>query len=256
MKKLLLGAAAALAVAAPGMASAETSGNIDVSIGNTDWDNGSEFDTTTLGGAVQFDAMDGWAVSLEGRTVLQQWDGSSGDSSHGYAAVHADTNAGAWDFGGWVGLLNYYGDGGTTIGLETRTNFGNFSAQGSIGLAQFDQFFDYDAMNYNVQGAYFFTPNFSVNGNVTITEIDYTFGDTDMTDYGIGAAYGFGGGFEVYGGYVKSEMDYSGGGNDETDTFNLGLRFHFNGGTLQDYANDGASWGGVRAISDAFTRWD
>jgi hypothetical protein len=46
MKKILLGAAAALAVAAPGIASADTSGNIDLSIGNTEYDGGGEFDQT------------------------------------------------------------------------------------------------------------------------------------------------------------------------------------------------------------------
>lgn len=256
MKKILMGAVAAFAIAAPGLASAETTGNIDVSLGQTDWDSGGTFDTTNLGGAVQFDAMSGWTVGLEGRTTLQQWDGSSGDDSHSYAAVHADTSMGAWDFGGWVGLMNYYGGGGTTYGLETRTNFGNFSAQGSVGFANFDQFFEYDGTNYQVSGAYFFNPNLSVNLSASATEIGYTFGDTEMTDLGIGGAYGFGNGFEIYGGYVDTEIDYDGGGSDETETWNLGLRYHFNGGTLQDNANDGASWGGVRALSDAFTRWD
>lgn len=256
MKKLLLGAAAALAIAAPGIASAETTGNIDVSIGNTDWDSGGDFDTTALGGAVQFDAMPGWTVGLEGRTTLQQWDGSSGDSTQSYAAVHADTSIGTWDVGGWAGLMSYYGTGGTTFGLETRTNFGNFSAQGSVGFVNFEDFFDYDGTNYQVQGAYFFTPNFSVNASASMTEIGFTFGDTEMTDLGIGGAYGFGNGFEVYGGYVNSDIDYDGGGSDETDTWNLGVRYHFNGGSLQDAANNGATWGGVRALADAFMRWD
>ena len=255
MKKLLLGAAAALAVAAPGIAAAETSGNIDFSLGATEYDGGSEFDQTNLGGAVQFDTGAGWTVQLDGRTSNVEFDGSSGTSSTGYAAAHATTSNGAWDFGGWAGLVNYYGTGGWTIGGETRTNFGNFSVQGSIGYSSIETFSDFETMSYQVGGAYFFTPNFSVNASAALHDIDAGFTDIEMTDLGVGAAYGFGNGFEVYGGYVSSDFDFSGSSTD-ADTWNLGLRYHFNGGTLQDNANDGASWSAVRAISDAFTRLD
>ena len=198
--------------------------------------------------------MSGWAVTLEGRTTLQQWDNGVGDDSHAYAAVHADTNTGAWDFGGWVGLVNYYGDGGTMFGGETRTNFGNFSLQASIGYANFDSFNDYDATNYRVQGSFFINPNFAINANVGVTNIGYST-EVDLTQVGVGASYGFANGFELYGGYDSNDIDYGAPNDEQSDTWNLGLRYHFNGGSLQDNANDGASWGGARALSDALMLW-
>ncbi len=253
MKKLLLGAAAALAVAAPGIAAADTSGNIDFSLGATEYDGGGEFDQTNLGGAVQFDTGSSWTVQLDGRTSNVEFDGSGGTNSNSYAAVHATTNGGAWDFGGWAGLVSYYGTGGWTIGGETRTSFGNFSVQGSLGYSSVDSFTDIETMSYQVGGAYFFSPNFAINANVARHDVDAGSSDIEMTDLGVGAAYGFGNGFEVYGGYVSSDIDFS-GSSVEADTWNLGLRYHFNGGSLQDNANDGASWSGVRVISDALGR--
>lgn len=255
MKKFLLGAAAAAAIAAPSLASAETTGNIDLNYGSTEYDGGGEFDATTLGGAVQFDAMPGWTVALEAQTNSQEFD-SGGSSSHSHAAVHAATDVGGWDVGGFFGLLNSYGSSGWTLGAETRTSFGNFSVEGALGYAQFDNFNEVESFSTNVQGAYFFTPNFSVNGGAMFSNIDYGFGDYDVTDLNVGAAYGFGNGFEVYGGYVNSEFDFNGGGGFETDTWNLGVRYHFNGGTLQETVNEGPSWSTVGNISDMFMRWD
>ena len=254
MKKLLLGALAAAAIAAPA-AYADTSGSIDTGFTNAEFDNG-EYDAFHLGGAVQIDAWSGWAVQLDGRTSLQQWDNDSSDDSQAYAAVHADTNTGAWDFGGWVGILNYYGSGGTTIGAETRTNFGNISLQGSLGYGSFQSSGDYSGLQASVSGSYFFNPNLAVNVGVGHTTFEYDFSDdTDMLDLSIGGQYGFGNGFEVYGGYMTSDADY-GSGEYDVDTLNIGLRYHFGAGTLQDIANDGASWHGAQLLSDAFPRWD
>ncbi len=253
MRKILLGAAAAFAVAAPGIASADTTGNVGLEYSNTNWDD-SEYDMTRLGGQVSFDAMPGWAVTLDGATAVQTWDGNSSDNSQGYFAVHADTTGNTWDFGGWAGMLNYYGNGGYTIGGEARTNFGNISVGGSIGYGWFDSSSDYNAWDLNLHAAYFFTPNFAINAGATGTWFDYS-GDYESTDLSVGAQYGFGNGFEAYGGYLNSDWDSDYGSN-EADVWNIGFRYHFNGGTLQDVTNDGASWNGVQLLSDAFTRWD
>ncbi len=77
-----------------------------------------------------------------------------------------------------------------------------------------------------------------------------------MNDLSIGGAYGFGNGFELYGNYLSSDIDFNPGTGYETDAWTLGVRYHFNGGTLQDNANDGASWASVRNLSDALGRFD
>lgn len=254
MKKVVFGALAIAATATPA-AYADVTGVLDAGYQNSSYDPGSNFNGFYLGGALQSDAWDGWAVQVDGRTILQQWDNSN-DYSHSYAAVHADTNSGAWDFGGWVGLQNYYGDGGWTIGGETRTAFDNFSAQGSVGYVHFSRTSsDYSGWDLNVSGAYFFNPDFAITANVTGTWFDTSFQNYDATEYGIGATYGFGNGFEVYGGYLRSDFHPDTNPDYNVDTWQIALRFHFNGGTVQDYTNKGPSWNGAAVLTDTFSRW-
>lgn len=252
-----MGAAAALAMAAPGLAHADASGVIDLGYQNDDYDNGNSFDAFHLGGAFQMDMMSGWTLQFDGASLYQDWDGSSGSDQHSHAAVHADTTGGTWDFGGWAGLLNYYDNSGLTIGGETRTSFGDFSLQGSVGYATFDQYYDYSSWDGHVDGAYFFSPNMAVTAGLTYNAINYDGGNDDtQTEWSLGGAYQFANGVEIYGGYLNSNNDFSGsGGSNDVDVVNVGFRFHFNGGSLQDYTNHGASWNGAAVLSDAYSRW-
>jgi hypothetical protein len=253
VKKIILGALAVAATAAPA-AYAEVTGVVDAGYQNEHRSSGNSNNTEYLGGAFQADAWSGWSVQADGRTIIQQWDHNSTDWSHSYAAIHADTNSGAWDFGGWAGIVNYYGDGGWQIGGETRTHFDNISLQGSVGYATFNASTDFKVWDLNVAGAYFLNPDFAITANVTGTWFDYST-NYDTTEYGLGAAYGFHNGFEVYGGYERSEFRPHGGGGYDYDTWNIGLRFHFNGGTSQDYVNKGSSWNGAAVLTDTISRW-
>ncbi len=251
MKKILLGAAAAMAIATPAFA---VSGHVDGGYATTEYDTGGEFDAFHLGGAVQSDDMGGWTLQLDGRTTLHTWDGS-GDDSLGYAALHANTSMGTWDVGGFVGILNYYGDGGRLIGGEARTDFGNISLQGSTAYWEFDQFADYSGWDARVAGSYFVNPNFAINASVSGLWIDTDFTDYDIVELSIGAAYQFSNAIEVYGDYVNTDGEYDTGGGYEADTFRIGVRFHLNGGTLQEETNDGATWEGAEHSHDILTRW-
>lgn len=253
MKNILLGATAALALAAPGVASAESSGYIDMGYQNNEFDSGSEFDGLHLGAGFYND-FGGWGIQADGQTTNLDWDGSSGNDSTSYAAVHAFTTGGSWDFGGYVGLLNYYGDGGYMVGGETRTNFGNFSLEGTLGYADFDQSTDYNAWDVAANGAYFFMPNFAVTGTVAYTEWDAFF-DYDATTLSLGGAYQFGGAWTVYGGYSNVDVDSSTGSDYESDVWRIGFRYNIGGGDLQTVTNDGASWSGGAAMHERFLRW-
>ena len=79
MKKILMGAAAALAIAAPGIASADTTGNFAFSYNTLDDDNdGFKEDYLSLSGAVATDLNNGWTL---------QFDADLGDMNHD---VHTD----------------------------------------------------------------------------------------------------------------------------------------------------------------------
>ncbi|MBS0385268.1 MAG: autotransporter outer membrane beta-barrel domain-containing protein, partial [Proteobacteria bacterium] len=79
--------------------------------------------------------------------------------------------------------------------------------------------------------------------------------DYTATEYGVGATYGCGNGFEFYGGYLRSQFDRHSGSGYDINTWNIGFRFHFNGGTVQDYTNHGPSWNGAAVLTDTFSRW-
>ncbi|MBS0385741.1 MAG: hypothetical protein JSS00_10390, partial [Proteobacteria bacterium] len=214
MKKVVFGALAIAAAATPA-AYAETSGVVDAGYANSDYNTHTSFNGYHLGGAFQTDAWSGWSMQVDGATILQDWRNSP-NWSHSYAAVHADTNTGGWDFGGWVGLLNYYGDGGWQFGGETRTSFDNISLQGSVGYANFNSYNDFSAWDLNVSGAYFINPNFAITANASGTWFNQSSSsDYTATEYGVGATYGCGNGFEFYGGYLRSQFDrHSGSGYD------------------------------------------
>lgn len=246
MKKTLLGAAAAIAIATPGAALADTTGYIDLGYESSEYDGGGDFDGLHIGGAIAHD-FSNFGIQADARTANQEWNWG-GDDSHGYAAVHAYTNVGTWDVGGFVGLINYYGDGGTMIGAETRTSFGAISLNGAIGYADFGDN-DYSALDLRVNGAYFINPNFAITAGVGQTDWD-SWSDSDALDLSVGAAYQLTSGFTLYGEYIDTD-----GSNWETETFRIGMRFSINGGNLQNITNNGASWSGASDLSESMMRW-
>jgi hypothetical protein len=258
MRKLLWGAAGALAILAPAAAHADTTGHVDINYGNDDlnkgWDN---FETYSLGGAVQTDFAPGWTVQLDANTVMQNWQDSPYDDSHSYAALHVDTTLNTFDVGGWIGLLNWYDDAATMVGVEGRTSFDNFSVQGSIGYAHFNSYNDYSAYDIRVAGSYFINPNWAVRASAVGTWFNASGYDTDATDFSIGTAYQFEHcPVSLSLDYTRSHDDPDGYSDYDGNVFKLGVHWAFGGGTLQDNTNHGASWGGAEALEDSFTRWD
>ena len=250
MKKLLVGAATAAALIAPSVASADTQGAIDFTFENTEYDSGSDFDAYSLGGAIATDISHGLRLQADGRTTLQEW--SSDSYSHGYTAAHVSGDLGGFNVGGFVGLLNYYGDGGTLLGVEARNDWGNFSVDGSIAFSDFRDN-DFDGTHYNIGGSYFFMPNFAVNAGYSFNEID-TGADYELDAWSLGAAYQFANNVEVFGAWTNTNYEVNGSDYNETDSLQLGVRLNIGGGTLQDNTNGGL-WNSARDVADTYLRW-
>lgn len=251
MRRILMGAVAALAVVAPASAFADTRGAIDLSYSDNDFDYGDFWDLE-LGALLLHDMSSGWTLQAEGRTTLQDWD-CCGQYSHGFAAVHGSSDMGGWDLGGFVGILNYYGDGGTMLGVEARTAYGNFSVDGSLSYASLDDD-SYDGTGVRVGVAYFITPNFGLTGGVSRTDIETSFQDFEITELALGGAYQFANDITLFGGYTNTDGDRSVGADYDGDTVQIGLRFNLNGGTLQENTNDGA-WQSAARFADTWKRW-
>jgi hypothetical protein len=253
MRTLLLGAAAAAAMIAPGMASANTSGSIGFMAETNDFDYGSgEFWGYNLGGAVMTNMSNGLNVQLDGRTTLQDWDCCDTYYSHGYAALHVSGDMGGWDLGGLLGMVNYYGEGGILIGAEARTMFGNFSLDGSIANTDFADN-DYSGTAYRAGGAFFISPNLAVTGGASFTDVESGL-DYEITELSLGGAYQLSNNVELFGGYTNTNGERSNGTEYEGDTFQFGVRLNLNGGTLQENAADGV-WTSAEHVADTWVRW-
>jgi hypothetical protein len=253
MRKYLLSAAAALAIATP--AAAETSGYVDASYESSEYSLGDEYDILNLGGGVHHEFDNGWGVQADARTGLQSFDGASQDEGVGYAAVHAYFGINDhWDLGGYAGLISESGDGHSMFGLESRKHIGNLSLQGSASFAHNESW--YDASDYRLSANWFFAPNFAVNAGVGWTEWDWESGfDAEATDWSLGGAYQFAGGLVLHGSYASSDTDWVTYTYD-VETFRIGVRWNFNGGDLQTVANEGASWSAAATFQDQLTRLD
>ncbi|MBY0567374.1 MAG: hypothetical protein K2P70_08690 [Hyphomonadaceae bacterium] len=251
MKKLLVGAAAAAALIAPGVASADTQGAIDFTYGSNDFSYG-DFDNYTLGGGIATDFSHGLRIQLDGSTTTQDWDGSSGSYSHGYAAAHLSGDLGGVNVGGFAGMLNYYGDGGAVYGVEARSSWNALSFDGYLAASDFNDN-NYDGTHYGIGAAWFFSPNFALTGGVERSDIN-SFTDFEITELSLGGAYQFANNFEVFGEYIDTDGDRSSGTDYDGETLQIGLRMNIGGGTLQDNANGGL-WGAARDISETYSRW-
>jgi opacity protein-like surface antigen len=251
MKKILVGAAAAAALIAPGVASADVIGAIDYTYETTDYDSGNEFDAYSLGGAIATDVSHGLRLQADGRTTLQDWDGSSGDYSHGYAAAHLSGDLGRFNVGAFAGMLSYYDDGGVVYGVEGRTAFGALSVDAAIAFSDFGDN-NYEGTHYRLGGSYFFMPNLAINAGYNISEID-SGTDYDVDEWTLGVGYQFANNIELFGNYSDAEYDYGFGGYD-AESLQLGVRLNIGGGTLQENTNGGL-WDAVRGISETYARW-
>ena len=239
LKRLLAGAAATAAVMAPGIAAADTNAVVGVAynlqeIESTDWDR------YGISGAFSHDFSNGTVLQFDG--AAERIDFGFCCLSTGYAAVHYGMRSESHGFGGFVSLEEFGPISGIGVGVEGQFHFTNFLLNGSLGYLDFA---DAELSGYaaQVDGAYFFTPNFAVTGLISYADEDEAF-ETDWTSYGVGGEWRFGSGpVSLAAGYRHLEFDDSDG-----DTWTIGLNFDLGTDSLQDRARSGPSFNGASAL--------
>jgi hypothetical protein len=236
MKKYLLGAAAALAFAAPCIASAD-SADIGLSYSNTDAGGGFDFDTWSLSGA--------YVHNLDGNMILQ-FDGShdrldvGGGSDLGvsYGAVNFGTRNDTYAFYGFVGLSDLFAISATHYGIGGQYYLSNMTFNDSAGMTDWDG--GLDMSNIHVDGTYFFTDNFGVTAEAGRTDIDVT----DWTTLGVGAQWRPDGtNFTFNAGYRN--LDFDGG---DADQWRIGFTYNIGSGSARENSQSGASLNGARTL--------
>jgi len=234
MKKFLLGAAAALAIAAPGVASAN-SGHVDLSYTNTDFDGG-DADTTAIGGAYVWGGEGTVGFQLDG-TIGQHDFSTGGDVDTYNLGGHAFVRNEGHLIGGFVNFGNTDFGGGSeydyyTLGAEGAIYMSRTTLNGVLSWSDSEDL-DTSLTALDLGVTHFVTDNFSVGGTAGFGEVD---GGSEFSSFGLGGEYQFAS-FPVslYGGWNTTDFD-----GFEADALTLGVRYNF-GGTLLDRDRSGAS---------------
>lgn len=238
MKKFLAGAAAAAAILAPAMASAETNAVVGIQYSNTEFDS-FDFDSYGFSGAFSHD-FDSTFLQFDGE--YNRIDGGGCCSSGGYGAMHYGVRNDNYAFAGVISLNDFFGTSGLGYGVEGSLYFSNFVVNGALGQVDFSDV-DIGTTTIAADASYFFTPNFALNGLISHSEGDDNL-DADWTTYGIGGEWRFSGPASFTFGYRTTEIE-----DEEADAWTIGLNFDLGTGSLQERATSGPSMFGGRALA-------
>lgn len=240
MRNWILGAAALLAVAVPGVAAAQT-GYVGVNYGNADAGGGNDQDFYGAEGAVAF-AGSGSIVFEVDAAVVDSDDTDSAYGLTGHVYARNDNHL----FGGFIGVAD--SDDSTTWvgGLEANKYFTNWTLAGAVFYGNNDDA-DADGYGVNVEARAFVHDNFRLNANIGYANIDAGAGDDDAMLYGVGGEYQFASyPVSIVAGY--NTLDFDGG---DVDTWTIGVRYNW-GGTLRDRDRSGASQASLTGVSSVF----
>lgn len=238
MKKILMGAAAAMAIAAPGIAAAD-SADVGVAYSTTDIDS-FDVDTWTLNG--------GFVHQLDGNLVLQadgainrQDFGGGTDLGTSYGAVAFGTRNDSYAFYGFVGLSDLFAASATSYGIGGQYYLSNMTFNGSYGISDWDG--GLDMTNLHVDATYFFTDNLSVTAEAGETDLDFT----DFTTLGVGATWRpDGSNFTFNAGYRNMDFD-----NTDGDQWRLGFTYNMGTASERERSQSGASLNGARTLFES-----
>jgi len=237
MKSSLLFGAALAATAFAGAAHAQSMGHIDLTFQNNDYGSDS-YNDASIGGA----ALLGEHFQLSGRYANIDVGDTGADyfDIDGFLFSRSDTGA----YGGYLSYDNVEDTNEWSIGGFIQSYSDNWNWTAQLGYADTEG----DAQNINLdgEGRYFFSDNFSVQGNLGYG----TFEGEASGDYfsgGLGAEIGFDNSpISLFGAWEHYEFDSNG-----VDTFGIGARWSFGGGSVKERSRTGASFQRVtRTLGD------
>jgi len=245
MRKVALGAAAIALMAAPGLAHADTNAVVGIDYNRASLPFG-DVDIYGLNGAFNHDFSGGWNF---------QMDGYAGRVSEGfcclttnYVAAHLGVRNEGYSAAGFVALQSFSSLSGINVGVEGQMFFSQAMLEGSLSYTDWGDF-DLSATNAQIDGSWFFTPDFSVNAVVAYTSADEGGSNGNFTSYGLSGEYRFANSpTSVSLGWRRLD-----GEGENADTWSVGVTFDLGTGTLQDRTTKGPSWNGARSV---YENWD
>lgn len=244
MRKLIVGVAAAfLAIAAPGMASADSNAVVAFTVGNGEPDGADDSNFFGLNAGFSHEMMNGWTLQVDGAHHRVD---AGADINTSYAAVGLGVRNDQYSLGGFVGMHGLSGLDATSIGVNGQLFLSQAVINGSVGFATQDDV-DVDVTNISVDGTWFFNDNLGLSLQVGHTEIDNGT-DEDYNTIGAGVEYRFTDSpFSVGFNYAKRDPDAG-----DVDVWQISLAMDLGTGSLSERARSGPSWNGARRVFEEF----
>lgn len=244
MRKIILAAAAVMAVAAaPAVASAQT-GYVGGVYNNVDVDGLGDADAWGVEGSVFFPTSGSLGVEVDA-SVVDVEDGDTGYSLAGHLFTRNDR----YLFGGFVGVSDSDNNQTWTGGLEANKYYDRWTLNGSVAYASNDDA-DVDGYGVNVGASLFASDNLRFDANLGWANVDAGAADDDALVYGVGAEYQLDTvPVSIGASYARVDFDDSG---IEADVVSVVARWNW-GGTLFDRDRNGASQANRAGIGAAFS---
>jgi hypothetical protein len=234
MKKFLLSAAAALAIAAPGVAAAD-SADVGVNFSNTDA--GGDFDAWSLNGAFVHNLDGNMILQFDGEHIKMDVGGSA-DFGAGYGAANFGVRNDSYAFYGFVGLSDTFAFSGTSYGIGGQFYLPNMTFNGSYGITDFGG--NFDMSNLHVDATYFFTDNFGISAEAAQSDMDFA----DLRTLGVGAVWRPDGtNFTFNAGYRNFDFDGL-----DADQIRIGFTYNIGSSSAKENSQSGASLSGARTL--------
>ena len=242
MKKYFLGAAAALALAAPGIASAETTAEVGVTLGNIDFGAGGDADTLGINGAFSHETGNGLTIQFDGSHTRLD---AGADLGVGNVSASLGMRNEGHAFYGFLGMSDVDAFSSTNLGVGGQLFLDRFTLNGSYGHAEIDTVnVDFDSLH--IDGTYFFTDNFGVGAELGQSEIDAGGGD-EWTTLGVNGVYRFNGSpFAINAAYRNLDFDLGG----EAEVLRIGFTYNIGTSSELERSRSGASFNGARVLAE------
>ncbi len=244
MRTWIIGAAAVLALAVPGVAAAQATGYVGAVYANSDSDAGDDSDAWGVEGAVAFSGSGSIVFEVDA-AAIEPDEGDTSTALVGHVYARNDDHL----FGGFVGISDNNDSNTWFAGLEANKYFTNWTLAGAVAYGNNDDA-EADGWGVNAEARYFVTDNFRLQANVGWASIDSDAGDDDATQLGVGGEYQFNAiPISIAAGYAHTEFSDA---DFEADTVTVGVRYNW-GGTLRDRDRNGASQAGIAGIASAIS---
>lgn len=241
MRTFILGAVSALAVLAPVAAHADTPGFVDVSIGQTSFDDYPLDETVlSIGGSADVGLSPAWRAQFDVDTNRASTDDDDFSFTTTNVAAHVYYTGDGYSVGGVLTSQDLIFATIWSAGVEGQVNLGGqVVLEGELGFGTVEGFGQSESTtNAALDATFYATENLSLGVGVSTIDAGEVFDDEDAVTWRAEGEYLFTGTpISAFVNYSNLDIEDFG-----SDSWRVGLRYNFGGDTLQTRRQNGPRW--------------